>query len=220
MRQIKQLNKFFLDMSKAKLLARSIVLIDDTRLEPNQYYQIKKNIFSELANPLVLKSLLKAPVSEKPASSEVNREFICDSYNIIYGAIPPKFQIIDNDPENENKIVKLAKEMVKFANIEGLINKVGVNYEMFLESDKDIKDYLLKDSIAAEFTSLSATPVFKIDEETTLNLTLASAENDKKKGIYFRINFDNKITEENTFDKILDKKLKEIAENKIKSIIG
>ena len=92
---------------------------------------------------------------------------------------------------------------------------------MFLEADINIKDYLLKDKVAKEFTSLSATPVFEIDENTILNLTIASAINsDGKKGIYFQANFDNKVNYENTLSVILDKKFRKMADEKINLIFG
>jgi hypothetical protein len=93
---------------------------------------------------------------------------------------------------------------------------------MFLEKDKNIKNDLLKDGVAKGFTSLlSATPVFEINENTTLNLTIASAvNNDGKKGVYFQANFDNKVTDENTLLVILDKKFRKMADDKIDLIFG
>lgn len=218
-------NKFFLDMSNAKLLARSIVFIDDTlsklKLQPDQTLQIQiKNPFEPLAQALVVKSILKMPVVEKANNTQFNKEFVCGDYSVIYEAFPPRFQLVNREPKDESQITKIAKEMVNFADIEKAINKVGINYELFLEENRNIKDYLLKDSISKEFTSLSATPVFQIDENTVLNLTIASAENNGKKGVYFRANFDNKITEENSLSVILDKKFRKIADDKINSIFG
>lgn len=212
-------------MSNAKLLARSIVFIDDTlsklKLQPDQTLQIQiKNPFEPLAQALVVKSILKMPVVEKANNTQFNKEFVCGDYSVIYEAFPPRLQLVNRYPKDESQITKIAKEMVNFADIEKAINKVGINYELFLEENRNIKDYLLKDSISKEFTSLSATPVFQIDENTVLNLTIASAENNGKKGVYFRANFDNKITEENSLSAILDKKFRKIADDKINSIFG
>lgn len=212
-------------MSNAKLLARSIVFIDDTlsklKLQPDQTLQIQiKNPFEPLAQALVVKSILKMPVVEKANNTQFKKEFVCGDYSVIYEAFPPRFQLVNREPKDEAQITKIAKEMVNFADIEKAINKVGINYELFLEENRNIKDYLLKDSISKEFTSLSATPVFQIDENTVLNLKIASAENNGKKGVYFRANFDNKITEENSLSVILDKKFRKIADDKINSIFG
>jgi hypothetical protein len=217
--------KLFLDMSNVKLLARSIVFIDDTlsklKLQPDQTIQIQiKNPFEPLAQPLVIKSVLKIPVVEKSNNTQFNKEFVCGEYSVIFEAFPPRFQLVQREPKDESQIVKVAKDMVEFADIEKAINKVGINYELFSEEKRDIKDCLLKDHLSKEFTSLSATPVFQIDENTVLNLTIASAENNGKKGVYFRANFDNQITEENSLSKILDKKFRKIADDKINSIFG
>ncbi len=219
-------NKLFLDMSNAKLLVRSIVFIDDTlsklKLEPNQTLQIQvKNPFEPIAHTLVLKSVLKSSVIENPNNTQFHKEFVCDDLTIVYDAFPPKLQIKHKTQKDENQIVKIAKDIIDFASVEKSVSKIGINYEMFLEEDRNIKDYLLKDSVAKGFTSLSATPVFEIDENTTLNLTIASAiNNDGKKGIYFQANFDNKVTDENTLSIILDKKFRKMADEKINLIFG
>jgi hypothetical protein len=134
---------------------------------------------------------------------------------------PPKIQIKHLSQEDSDKVIKASCEIIEFTGIEKSINRVGINYEMFLEETRSIKDYLLKDSVAKGFTSLSATPVFEIDENTTLNLTIAAAiNNEGKSGIYFQANFDSKVGESNKISDILSKNFREIADEKIKLIFG
>jgi len=218
--------KHKLNMSKAQFLSNTLVfaeVFDDNisnGLTLEQYYYSCKKPFEEIANRLLLKSILKSSVIESPNNTQFHKEFICkDDITIKYNVFPQKIQIKHKTYEDESQVIKIAKDIIDSAGAESSICKIGINYEMFLEADINIKDYLLKDKVAKEFTSLSATPVFEIDENTILNLTIASAINsDGKKGIYFQANFDNKVNYENTLSVILDKKLRKMADEKINLI--
>lgn len=220
-------NKFFLDISKAKMMSKCVVFIDDTleklRASTGQLIQIGqvKNPFEEVAHPLVLKGALKNNIVANPNNSFDHKEYFCDDLVIISDYMPPKIQIKHLSQEDSDKVIKAAREIIEFTGIEKSVSRVGINYEMFLEETRNIKDYLLKDSVAKGFTSLSATPVFEIDENTTLNLTIAAAiNNEGKNGIYFQANFDSKVSELNKIFDILNKNFRQIADDKINSIFG
>lgn len=220
-----QLNQNFLDMSKAEMVSYSVVLVDNLysnlKITTNQTIQVK-NPFEPIANALFLKSRLGSNVVEDiNKSTQLHKEFICDDLRIDYDFFPPKLQIKHITQSGKSNFIAIAKDLIAFAGLENSIGKIGINYEMFLEEEISLKDYLLKDEIAKGFTSLSATPVFDIDENTKLNLTIASAiNNGGKKGIYFQANFDNKVAEKNTISDIFGKNFREIADNKIKLILG
>ena len=136
-------------MSNAKLLVCSIVFIDDTlsklKLEPNQTLQIQvnnqfKNTFEPIAHSLVLKSVLKSSVIENPNNTQFHKEFVCENLTIEYDAFPPKLQLKHKTQKDESQIVKIAKDIIDFASIEKSVSKIGINYEMFLEENKNIKD--------------------------------------------------------------------------------
>lgn len=221
--------KLFLDMSKAEMISRSIVFIDNVfsniKFEPNKPIQLQiKNPFDVVANPLFLKSRVNTNVVEKPNSDQMHRELSWneDAFNMIYDLLPPRLEIKHISTVNDNRIIEISKDIISFAGLENSIGKIGINYEMFLEDNRiNLKDYLLKENIAKGFTSLSATPVFQIDENTVLNLTVASSVNNSgKNGIYFQVNFDNKVATNNSVSNILEKDFLEIANEKIKLIFG
>jgi hypothetical protein len=198
------------------------------KLELNQPIQIQlnqvNNPFEAVANPLFLKTRVNANVIQKPTSDQMHKEMSWDdgAFNVTYDLLPPRLEIKHITNSNNDRVTEIAKDLVSFAALENSIGKIGINYEMFLEDNRIIlKDYLLKENIAKGFTSLSATPVFQIDDNTSLNLTIASAINNSgKNGIYFQANFDNKVTNKNKVEDILNKKFLDIANEKIKLIFG
>ena len=114
----------------------------------------------------------------------------------------------------------IASELITFSEVEKDAGAVGINYEMFLAEDNlDLRKFLLKQDIAEGFTSLSVTPVFKVDEVTTLNLTIAAAINDDNKdGIFFGVNFHTTLDGSRKISDILKDDFYKIAKEKIKMV--
>lgn len=215
-----------LDIDKARLISKAIVFkeatLADEFIDPIKKYQASYyslDSFRPIANKLLLKSFLKSSVIENPNNTELHKEFICDDLTIIYDTLSSKLDLKHNAPEDENQIVEIAKGIIEFASAEESVSEIGITYEMFLEEDIDIKNYLLKDSLEKEFTNLSIKLRYELDENTTIILTIASTVDDcNKKGIYFEAHFVNKITSENSLSVILNKKFREIANKKINFI--
>ena len=214
--------KHKLDINKAQLLSKTIVFKEVTLADTLKRYQAGyycQNSFRPIANKLLLKSFLKSPVIENPNNTEFHKEFICNDLTITYDALPSKLDFRHTAPEDENQIVEIAKSIIEFARLVPSINQVGIAYEMFLEEDINIKNYFLKDSVAKEITTLSIDLKYKLDENTTIILTIATATDDyNKKGIYFKAYFHSEITGENSLSVILNKKFCEIAYKKINFI--
>lgn len=221
------IKKGVLNMEHKEMISYSIVILDNVysniKFEEKQTVQIN-NVFAPIANQFFLKSILKSNVIEDVNKSHnLHKEFISDDIRVIWDFFPPKIQIKHiTEEKDKRKFIDIAKNIISFTNLENNIGRVGINYEMFINDEKiNLKDYLLKESIAKGFTELSATPVFTIDKDTVLNLTLASAINKVgKKGIYLQANFDNIISENNKFEKILEKDFIKIADEKVKLIFG
>jgi hypothetical protein len=220
-------NKFFLDMSELRTLSHSVVLVDKVfsslKLKPNQTAQIQiQNPFTNLANLLALKSVFKKPVVELPFGNPFHREFEAGNFAVIYDQFPPRFEIKDKNPDikNLNLVRDIASELITFSEVEKDAGALGINYEMFLAEDNlDLRKFLLKQDIAEGFTSLSATPVFKVDEVTTLNLTIAAAINDDNKdGIFFGVNFHTTLDGSRKISDILKDDFYKIAKEKIKMV--
>ena len=221
--------KFFLDMSGLKVMSHSVVLVDkiysNLKLNPNQTAQIQvQNPFANLANLLALKGVFKKPTVELPLGNQFHKEFESGNFTAIWDFFPPRFEIKDKNPDvkNLNAVREISSDIVTFSEVEKDVGAVGINYEMFLEAEEtvlDLKLFLLKDDVAKGFDSLSATPVFKVDEKTTLNLTIASATDDNNKdGIFFGVNFHTVIDGSRKISDILQDDFYEIAKGKIKLI--
>lgn len=223
-------NKFFLDMSKLEITLQSVVFVDKVfssfKPKSNQINQIKiQNPFEKVANPLALKGVFKKPVVPIQFNDNFHKEFIAGDYTVIYDLLPPRLEISNKNPNPKeiDAVRSVALEIVNYSEIEKEIGAVGVNYEMFLEgAEIDLRKYLLKDEVAEGFTSLSATPIFKLpNESTTLNLKIASATNDSnKEGIFFGVNFHALIEENVTIADILAKDFYSIATDKIKLVFS
>ena len=224
----KQLKPKFLDMSKLEITLQSVVLVDKVfssfKLKVNQTNQIKiENPFEKVANPLALKGVFKKSVVPVQFNDTIHKEFLSDDFKVIYDFVPPRLEIanINPNPKNINAVRNIASEIIKYSEIGNDIGAVGINYEMFLEGAIDLKKYLLKDEIAEGFTSLSATPIFKVSESTTLNLKIASASNDRgKEGIFFGVNFHTIVDNRSSIDDIINKDYFSIAEEKIKLVFN
>ncbi len=216
-------------MNKLETISHSVVLVDKIysglKLKPNQTAQIQvQNPFKNLANILALKSAFKKPAVELPFMSEFHKEFEAGNFAAIWDFFPPRFEVKDKkpNPKNLNEVRQISSELINFSEVEKDVGAIGINYEMFLqveEKNLNLKNFLLKDDVAEAFTSLSATPVFKVDELTTLNLTIAAATNDDNKdGIFFGVNFHVIIDGSRKISDILNDDFYRIAKEKIKIV--
>jgi len=221
--------KGFLDMSKLDIKTHAVVLVDKiySNLPPqtNQIAQVQQinNPFEKVANQLALKGVFQKTVSQLQFGNNFHKEFVSDDFHITYDFLPPRLEIKDTNPQKnkENSVQKITLDIINFSEIEQDIGAIGINYEIFLEGkDIDLRKFLLKDDIQKGFTSLSATPIFKIDNNTTLNLTIAHATNkiDSKDGIFFGVNFHIVLDGNIKVKDIITKDYYAIAKTKIELI--
>lgn len=220
--------KYFLNMNSFDVISHSVVILDNKfnnidLTKSKLQIPIKiDNPFEQLTNKLVLKSQIAEQVTELPNSDKVHREFLCNNNIIVkYDFFPPRLEIKHNTKEEKDEVKNIANKLIKFADINDSIGALGINYELFIANDKvNVITSLLKDSIAKEFDSISATLVFNINDNRTLNLRIADANIDGKKGIYFHANFHNNITDENKISNIFKEDLLTLAKEKIETIIN
>lgn len=210
----------YFNMKKAKLIGRSIVLLDNiySNLSLNKFQEILidvKNPFELLANNLVLKSIFGKNVIEGKNSNPSHKEFGCDGISFIYDFFPPRIMI----KAEEKDILDITNKIISFADINDKIGKIGMNYEFFLEQDLKIKDFLLQDKFSKEFSTLSTTLILKIDENISLNLKIAEATLNTQDGIYFEANFNNIVNQDNDILTILNKDFLSLATSKIESVL-
>ena len=215
-------------MKDLEIKSHSIVIIDNTFNNFNNFDFSKniplqiKNPFEQIASPLALKGSLGMNVVELPNSDKVHKEFMCGGeIKIEYDFFPPKLQIKYSTNESNNKVQEIAQKLIDFADIGKSIGAIGVNYELFIENDKiNVKDHLLKKEFKDEFSSLSATLVLKINDNTTLSLRVADAKIENKQGIYFMANFHNNINKDNNIDNIFKKDFLKISKDKIEAVFN
>lgn len=218
-------------MKEYNVISQSVALLDNVysnlKLEQNQQITVQvQNPFEQIvSSSLALKGIFSNIIKnfnviEKQNSNLMHKEFLItngNNYNIIYDFFPPRIELKCETKMTANQVIPIIQKIIDFASIESKIGQIGINYEIFIKEDSfTIKDLLLKDKISKEFTGLSATPVFQIDENTVLNLTLAGAVNtEDEKGIYIQANFHNIVTNNNTINQIFNKDFLTIAKKKI-----
>lgn len=222
-----QKNFPLIDMKNLEITSHSIVIVDNTFsnfvFEPNQQIKLQiKNPFDPIANELFLKSRLNVEVVKMPNSDQIHREFLCGKDIVIkYDFFPPRLHIQHNTNEDSRQPETLAKDLIEFADLSSSVGAIGVNYEMFIQNDVvKVKDFLLKNDVAQEFSSLSAVMVLNINEQRILNLRVADAEINGKKGIYCEANFHNTITDSTKLNKLLEEDFLTIAKNKIEAVFN
>ena len=181
------------------------------------------NHFKEIASQLALKGALGENIVETQINNDMSKEFLLGNNIVIrYEFFPPKFSVSHKTSEDSKKAEQLMGKIINFASISDKIGSIGINYELFIKNNDTInlKDFLLKDNVAKEFSSLSTTLVLEIDSTLTLNIRIANAEINNENGICFDINFNNKISDSGSIETILHKDFLSIAKDKINTIFS
>jgi hypothetical protein len=220
--------KFFLDMSKAELISKSVVLVDkNARMlsnlnpqEASQNIQIV-NSFNQLANPILLKTIIGKDGFLSPPSNPFSQDFVFGDFVVQNSLLPtPRFTIKHNTSDKEaSKVNDITKKIVELGNLSEVIEGIGLNYEMFYNNEDgqiNLKTQICKDDISSKFESA----FIKLEKHigsTKLTLTLSDAIYEGKKVMYILANFHNDISITNTVEKILKENflsnLEEIVEN-------
>jgi len=79
--------------------------------------------------------------------------------DFVYDSFPPKLTITQRNINNtENFINNIFNEIID-SSIKNKIGSIGINYELFLNKQCDVKDFLLKENIAKEFTGINITTI-------------------------------------------------------------
>lgn len=203
-----------LDMNEAKILNYSIVLVDNVyngiasegKIDIKKYY----NPFNELKH-LAIKGALHLNFTQISLDDDMNKIYKNGDFTITNQFFPPKLIITQQSNTNDKNldnttIVDMTKKIIEFAEISNNIGKIGVNFDCFIETDLIVKDVVMKENIATEFTGVSFTLEKKLNDLQKLILQIAGSKNieTNKNGVFIQANFDNTITTTNTIDKILN----------------
>lgn len=216
-----------------KILSQSIVMIDkqcSSSSLTSGFYNPNQNPFQDLNSSVLLKRVVKDITKDTLDhriidNPPMSKQFIFTKRNeflieFLYESSPSKFTITQkniNINDSQEYIKKIFTEIID-ANIKTSIGSVGINYELFLEKKCNVKDFLLKDNVAKECNGVNITIVYKYENNANINLTIAGAEIDEKSGVYFNINCDNMVTDDNNIDNILAIDFQKIVSEKISSI--
>lgn len=194
------------------MISHSIVLVDDTKIVPNQAMPIKNNPFGDLSSKIALSSIMEK-VFEKKQEPKIDNtsfepSFIFDDIVFQSSSLPPRILVQQNSSELSDKLPKIFKEILKeLPEIESEVAAVGINFELFISKDEDanVKTKIFQDKINVGLESASTTLVYKINDNCKLNLTIADANYQEQKGIYFKANFHNKVNDDNSLKDVLKK---------------
>ncbi len=216
--------KCFLDMQNAKIINYGVAFVDTVYngIQGNADITNYKNPFSEI-NSLALKGALGLQFIATSAPTDMNKQWQNGDFVITNQFFPPKFLITQNNMvNNKNETTEMVKKIIDFANLLPQIGKIGINFSLVVEKDIIVKDVVLKEKIANEFSGISFTLEKEINEVQKLNLQIAGAKNieTNQNGVFVQANFDNKVTSENTIDKILNQNYFAILEQKINAVFG
>lgn len=154
-------NKFFLDMSKSKLISHAFVLVDNIFSgqiplgQTNIQFQATQNPFQELASAPLLKRVVKevmnkplgCKVSEMPPVNPMTKSFDFDNVLIFsYDAFPPRFSVQFNTDSEKTEVLQRIFQEIVDENVKQKIGAIGVNFELFVPNqDNKVKDVLLND---------------------------------------------------------------------------
>jgi len=204
-------NKKFLDMSKAEMISHSIVIVDDTKIVPNKVSSISNNPFADLSSKITFINIMEKIDGERNQpiieESPIERSFVFNDIVFKNSSLLPRVIVQQNSPELSDKLPKIFKEILReLPEIESKIAAVGINFEFFIEREDngDVKAKIFQSSIMEGLESMTTTLVYN-EADSKLNLTIADANYEGKKGIYFKANFHNKIVNDNGFQEILKK---------------
>lgn len=211
-------------MQNAKIINYSVAFVDNiyNGIKGNADIVNYKSPFSDI-NALVLKGALGLQFVETLAPKDMNKQWQNGNFIITNQFFPPKFIIMQNNLiNNNNETTEMVKKIIDFANLLPQIGQIGVNFSLIIEKDIIVKNVVLKSKIADEFSGISFTLEKEMNELQKLNLQIAGAKNNEtnKNAIFINANFNNKITSENTIDKILKQDYLDILGQKVNAVFG
>jgi hypothetical protein len=227
-------NKSFLDISKAKTVSQSVVFVDAKYkgLIPTGSQQLQINTsdnpFRNLANIIVLGNIMGNESGFEVPRADQNpltpQSFTFGDIIFTYEIFPPKFIIKQNfDAKNTEVSDKKIKDISKKASTIGKINQslsaIGFNYEMIIDNKDDeikLKEKVCNPRITNDFKDVNIKLTY-VEEEMTLNLSIADATYNGQKSIFIGANFHNDISSKNRFDNIIEKDFKRIIDRKLKA---
>lgn len=211
------------------MISHSIVLVDDTKIVPNQMIPITNNPFGDLNSKIALIRIMEKVIGEKQEpkidNSSFETSFIFDDIVFQSSSLPPRILVQQNSSELSDKLSNIFKEILQeLPEIEAKIAAVGINFELFIskEDDENVKAKIFQNKINQGLESASTTLVYRIDDNCKLNLTIADANYKETKGIYFKANFHTKITSDNSLKETLKKEaeLLKRANSKVEELLN
>jgi hypothetical protein len=229
LREIQNNKKFFLDMSKAELISKSVVLVDKNAKtfsnrqpqETPQNIQIS-NSFSQLANILLLKTIIGKEGFLSPPSNPFSQDFVFGDFVVQNSLLPtPRFTIKQNTSDKKaSKVNDITKKIIELGSLLEVVDGVGLNYEMFYNNEDgkiNLKTQICKDDISSKFDS-AFIRLEKNINSTKLTLTLSDAVYEGKKVMYILANFHNDVSTTNTLDSILRENFLDTLEKIVEDI--
>lgn len=238
LQEIQQNNKFFLDMHEPKIISRSIVLVDNiigtAKFIPNQSIQVNNpsNPFQSLNSEIALASIMEKATGTYqeptvPQEQTFQSQFVFDDIVFKCLSLPPKFIVQQNSSsESSDKLQKIFKAIFsKAPKVEAAvgIGAVGINFELFIPNENlDVKPKIFQQKILTDLDSMNITLVYKITANCNFNLTIADADYEEKKGIYFKVNFTTTLNDDIKIKDIVEKEGKYLqdAKKKIKELLS
>ena len=163
----------FSDIINAQIISQSIVIVDrqfsQTVPINGLIYNINQNPFQDLNSTGLLKRVIKDVVGTNLEPQVVENSVMQRKFNFtkkdtviidfVYDSFPPKLTITQRNINNtENFINNIFNEIID-SSIKNKIGSIGINYELFLNKQCDVKDFLLKENIAKEFTGINITTI-------------------------------------------------------------
>lgn len=198
-------------MSDARMISHSIVIVDDTKIVLNTANPIGNNPFADLSSKITFINIMEKIDGERNQpiieESPVERSFIFNDIVFKNSSLPPRVIIQQNSSELSDKLPRIFKEILReLPEIKGKIAAVGINFEFFIEKEDngDVKAKIFQSHMIDRLESMTTTLVYN-EDGSKLNLTIADANYEGKKGIYFKANFHNKIANGNEFQEIIKK---------------
>ncbi|MBD5405022.1 hypothetical protein HDR59_00555, partial [bacterium] len=184
-------------MSKAILLAKSVVFVDDINILQNQIQAKKPNPFNQISNLILLTDIVGKQGFAIPETTPVH---IQDQYvfeNIIISNLqfPHKFTIQQNTLDKKSEdVINIAKNCLNKGNLINEVKNIGINFSLYyINNDEKINlKKQLMSNVIQSFDSVTLKLLKNIDVNTKLQLDISDAtmnNNGVNKIIYISANF-------------------------------
>ena len=212
-------------MKNFEEINKSVVLLDRNSSIIDTQQPIKvENPFLDLANKIVLSSIYNTSFEERQnANKIINRNFTSEKYDVSYNLFPCRFQITQKGKDEQ--FLQKTLKLIKDANIDSKIGKIGFNFLLFTIDLDDIKKKILKQDFLKSYSGFAITFSQEIDDYCKLTIRLSEAnkttlqDNKEQLGMLIDANFEQVLTKENTADNVFKVDYNKLVEDYVKNIL-